>query len=172
MKDLNQTEERAEHTPNSRFSKEIEKEPGGEDIQRCIQCGICTASCMVANMDEQYRPRKLIQKILLGMREEVLKSELPWLCMTCRHCEERCQEDVSLAEIFNAVRNLAAKEGYIPSTFKTVVDTVLEDGWLLKEGYSDFSEDDREDLGLHTDLGWNDEFVKKVKKRYIDGGTK
>jgi heterodisulfide reductase subunit C len=172
VNELNQTEERAEHTPNSSFSKEIEKIPGGEDIQRCIQCGMCTASCMVANMEEQYRPRKLIQMILLGMREQVLRSELPWLCMTCRHCEERCQEGVSLSDIFHAVRILAAREGHIPSNVQNVIDTVLEDGWMLKDGYSDMIEDDREDLGLVTDLGWNNEFTQKIKKRYLGGGNK
>ncbi len=101
-----------------------------------------------------------------------MTSELPWLCMTCRHCEERCQEDVSLADIFHAVRNLAAKEGHIPLVVEKVVETVMEDGWMLKDGYSDFIEDDREDLGLDTDLAWNTEFVKKVKKRFIKGGDK
>lgn len=172
MSKLDKTNEHEEHTPSSSFSREIEKEPGGADIQHCIQCGMCTASCMVASVTEKYRPRKLIQKILLGMREEVLTSELPWLCMTCRQCEERCQEDVSLAEIFHAVRNIAAREGYIPVGVQKVVDTVMEDGWMLKDGYSDFIEDDRTDLGLHTDLGWNTEFVKKIKKRFIDGGNK
>ncbi|MGQ4911744.1 MAG: 4Fe-4S dicluster domain-containing protein [Candidatus Thorarchaeota archaeon] len=172
MSDLEQTEDHIEHVPNSDFTKEIEKEPGGEYIQRCIQCGMCTASCMVATMTEKYRPRKLIQQILLGMREEVLRSELPWLCMTCRQCEERCQEDVSLADIFRAVRNLAAKEGHIPDTVRGVVDKVMEDGWMLKDGYSDFIEDDRDDLGLETDLKWNTEFVRRVKKRYIDGVNK
>ena len=172
MGELDPKNEHVEHTPSSDFSREIEKEPGGDDIQRCIQCGMCTASCMVANMTEKYRPRKLIQKILLGMREEVLTSELPWLCMTCRQCEERCQEDVSLPEIFFVVRNIAAREGHIPAGVQAVVDTVMEDGWMLKDGYSDFIEDDREDLGLNTDLDWNTEFVKKIKKRFIDGGNK
>ena len=96
------------HVPSSSFAREIEAEPGGADIAKCIQCGMCTASCMVASTTDKYRPRKLIQMILLGLREEVLSSELPWLCMTCRMCEERCQEDVNLAEIFHAVREIAA----------------------------------------------------------------
>ena len=158
--------------PSSSFVKEVEKEYGGEGIMKCIQCGMCTASCMVASMTDRYRPRKLIQKIILGKREEVLSSELPWLCMTCRLCEERCQEDVNLAEIFSAVREIAAREGYIPKVFQNTVNKVLNDGWLLKDAYDDFIEDDRTDLGLDTDLNWNNEFVKKVKKRYLDGEDK
>jgi heterodisulfide reductase subunit C len=160
------------HHPSSNFAKEVEKEFGGEGINKCIQCGMCTASCMVANMTERYRPRKLIQKILLGEREEVLSSELPWLCMTCRLCEERCQEDVNLAEIFHAVREIAAREGHIPQVFQSTIDKVLDDGWMLNDAYSDFVEDDRSDLGLDPKLDWNSEFVKKVKKRYFNGGNK
>jgi heterodisulfide reductase subunit C len=160
------------HIPSSSFAKEVESEYGGEGIMKCIQCGMCTASCMVASMTDKYRPRQLIQKILLGKREEVLTSELPWLCMTCRMCEERCQEDVNISEIFHAIREIAAREGHIPKTFQNTVDKVLEDGWLLNDSYTDFIEDDRDDLGLDIDLDWNNEFGKRVKKRYIDGGKK
>ncbi|MBD3406976.1 MAG: heterodisulfide reductase [Candidatus Lokiarchaeota archaeon] len=159
------------HTPSSSFAKEVAEAPGGEAINKCVQCGICTASCAVASVSDKYRPRKLIQKILIGKREEVLKSEVPWLCMTCRMCEERCQEGVSPAEIFQAVRHIAAKEGHIPDAFRNTVDTLLDDGWLLKDAYSDFIEDDRDDLGLDMELGWNNDFMKKVKAKYFEGET-
>ncbi|MFW9919319.1 MAG: 4Fe-4S dicluster domain-containing protein [Candidatus Thorarchaeota archaeon] len=155
------------HTPSSEFAQEVASVPGGEAINKCIQCGICTASCMVARASDKYRPRKIIQKILIGKREEVLRSEEPWFCMTCRMCEENCQEGVSPAEIFHAVRFIAAREGHIPNVFKSTLHTVLEDGWLLKDAYSDFIEDERDDLGLEIDLEMNDEFVKRVKQRYF-----
>jgi heterodisulfide reductase subunit C len=160
------------HTPTSAFAREIAKQPGGEAINKCIQCGICSASCAVASVSEKYRPRQLIQKILIGERNEVLKSELPWLCMTCRLCEERCQEGVSPAEIFEAVRHLAAEEGHVPNVFRKTTDTVLRDGWMLKDSYTDFNEDERNDLGLDPELGWDTEYVKKVKARYFGGGKK
>jgi heterodisulfide reductase subunit C len=122
---------------------------------------------MVARASDKYRPRKIIQKILIGKREEVLRSEQPWFCMTCRMCEENCQEGVSPAEIFHAVRFIAAREGHVPSVFRKTLDTVLEDGWLLKDAYSDFVEDDRDSLGLSTDLSWNDKFSKRVQERYF-----
>lgn len=160
----------SEHTPSSDFAKEVAAEPGGEGINKCIQCGICTASCAVASFSEKYRPRQMIQKIIIGKRDEVMKSELQWLCMTCRMCEERCQEGVSPAEIFKAVRNIAAREGHIPEVFRNIVDKVLSDGWMLGDSYSDFIEDDREDLGLDTDLGWDKEFAHRVRKKYFSGG--
>ena len=160
------------HTPTSSFAKELAEIPGGEGINQCIQCGICTASCAVASVSDRYRPRQLIQKILIGKRDEVLKSDIPWLCMTCRMCEERCQEGVSPAEIFQAVRHLAVKEGQVPSTFTNVADQVLRDGWMLEEAYADFIEDDREDLGLETDLAFDAEFTQKLRRKYFGGEKK
>lgn len=162
--------ELAEHTPSSDFAKEIAAEPGGEGINKCIQCGICTASCAISSFTDRYRPRQLIQKIIIGKRDEVIQSDLPWLCMTCRMCEARCQEDVSPAEIFKAVRHIAAREGHVPEVFTSIVEKVLSDGWMLGDSYSDFIEDDREDLGLDTDLGWDKEFAHRVKERYFSGG--
>ena len=153
--------------PSSSFAREIEAIPGGEDISKCIQCGICTASCVVARATDKYRPRKLIQKIILGDREEVLTGEQTWFCLTCRMCEERCQEGVSPAEIFHAVRVLAAREGHIPSVFKKTIDTVLEDGWMLEDAYSDFTEDERDDLNLNPDLRHSTDFAARIKKRYF-----
>ncbi len=155
------------HTPTSAFAEEISKIPGGEAIKKCIQCGICTASCVIARASDKYHPRRLIQKILLGKREEVLNSTQPWLCMTCRMCEERCQEGVSPAEIFHVVREIAAREGHIPIPFKKAVDTVLSDGWMLKDAYSDFVEDERADLGLNPTLTWNKAFTNRIRRRYF-----
>ncbi len=155
------------HTPNSDFAEELSKIPGGEGISKCVQCGICTASCVISKATDKYRPRKIIQKIVLGKREEVLNDELAWFCMTCRLCEERCQEGVSPAEIFQAVRTIAAREGHIPNVFKKTTDTVLEDGWMLEDAYSDFTEDERDDLGLNPNLEWNKEFSNKIKRTYF-----
>ena len=156
------------HVPSSSFAREVAKEEGGEAINKCIQCGICTASCVVANATDLYRPRRMIQKIILGLRDEVLSSDQSWLCLNCRLCEERCQEGVSPAEIFHAVRLIAAREGHIPRVFKDTVETVLEDGWMLKDSYTDFQEDERDDLGLNPNLEMNHEFVEKVRKRYFE----
>ncbi|MFW9847650.1 MAG: 4Fe-4S dicluster domain-containing protein [Candidatus Thorarchaeota archaeon] len=156
------------HTPSSDFAKEVAAVEGGEAINKCVQCGICTASCVVAKATDIYRPRRMIQKIILGMKKEVLTSDESWYCMSCRMCEERCQEGVSPAEIFHAVRVLAAREGHVPNVFKQTVKTVLEDGWMLQDSYSDFTEDEREDLGLKTDLKMNKEFVERVRERYFN----
>ncbi len=59
------------------------------------------------------------------------------------------------------------KEGHIPKVFQITVEKVLCDGWMLADAYTDFNEDEREDLGLNPTLAWNDTFSKKVKKKYL-----
>ena len=164
---MSKTEKHQRLIPSSDFAKEVASIHGGEDIAKCIQCGICTASCVVARATEKYRPRKLIQKIILGDRVEVLTSDMSWFCMTCRMCEDRCQESVSPAEIFHAVRVLAAKEGHIPKVFRKSAETVLKDGWMLADAYSDFIEDERDDLGLDRDVSFNKGFVHRIKEKYF-----
>ncbi len=160
------------HTPSSDFAKEVGEVEGGKAINQCIQCGLCTASCVVARATDTYRPRRFIQNIILGNRDEALQSEESWYCMSCRMCEERCQEGVSPAEIFHAVRIIAARDGHVPNVFRQAVKTVLEDGWLLKDAYSDFTEDEREDLGLNPKIIMNEEFTERIRKKYFKGDKK
>ena len=158
-------------TPNSNFVKEVAAVPGGEVVSNCVQCGICTASCAVASVSDRYRPRALIQKMLLGNRDAVLGSEQPWLCMACRMCEDRCQEGISLADVFHAVRLLAVKEGRVPPVYRRSARTILQDGWMLEGAASDIVEEDREDLGLNPTPKWNNTFSSKVRTKYFAGGS-
>lgn len=66
---------------DTRFKYEVAEEPGGENIKLCFTCGLCTASCPVADINPEFNPRKIIHMVLLGIRKEVLSSSLPWLCL-------------------------------------------------------------------------------------------
>ena len=144
--------------------------PGGEVINDCIACGVCTASCAIAASSPQIHPRQIIQRILVGAREPVLKSEQPWLCKTCHMCETTCQYGVSLSDVFGVVRKLAIKEGIVPLKFKQAAQTILTDGWLLKKAYSDHVSDERKELGLGSRLTYNKKFTNRVNSKYLKQG--
>ena len=57
------------------FYKDIAKQPKGEGITKCLSCGTCSSTCQVFSVNPAYNPRKLIQKAVLGLKDEVLKSE-------------------------------------------------------------------------------------------------
>jgi heterodisulfide reductase subunit C len=114
------------------FRDEIAREHGGENIRRCFTCGTCTVTCPVFDVEPHYDPRKIIRMILLGMKEEVLTSELIWLCSGCYSCYELCPRDVKITSVMSAARNLAVKEGHIPPGIKGSVDNLEKSGRLLE----------------------------------------
>ena len=97
------------------FCDEIASMPGGGNIRKCFACGTCAAGCPVTNIDDEYNCRTIIRQIQYGMREEVLKSPVIWLCVMCYRCYARCPQQVNFTDIMRALRHLAVKEGYAPA---------------------------------------------------------
>lgn len=114
------------------FKHMVAREPGGENIKKCFACGTCSAICPVLCVNERYDPRKIIHMVILGMKDEVLKSKEIWLCSGCYSCYERCPRDVHITTIMNALRNIAVKEGYIPEPMKVMVEILKKSGRLLE----------------------------------------
>ncbi len=108
---------------DSKFKYDVAEEPGGENINRCFACGLCTASCPVADIDPGYNPRKIIHMVLLGMRKEVLSSNFPWLCTQCYTCQAHCPQNVKFSDVMKALRDMAVREGYVHPSF---VDQIKE----------------------------------------------
>ncbi|MFW9958097.1 MAG: 4Fe-4S dicluster domain-containing protein [Candidatus Odinarchaeota archaeon] len=160
---------RQRYTPSSTLVKELASLPGGAIINKCLECGICTAKCIIA-LDSEYNPRKIVQKILVGAREQVLSTNQPWLCMTCQLCESECQHGITLAQIFSLVRRIAIRDGIIPQSFIKAAYTIFEDGWLLKKAYTDFIADERRELGLSSRLNWNNRYTSQVGSKYFNTG--
>lgn len=102
---------------DTKFKYEVAEEPGGENIKLCFACGLCTASCPVADIDAEYNPRKIIRMVLFGMRKEVLSSNLPWLCTQCYTCQAHCPQNVKFSDVMKALRNMAVREGHVHPSF-------------------------------------------------------
>lgn len=110
----------SELDPN--FKYEIAAQPGAENFKRCFACGTCTASCPVAEVNEDYDPRKIIRMAILGMRKEVLSSDIIWMCQRCYVCYARCPQNVKFADIMGVIRDMAVKEGYAPKARLTEIE--------------------------------------------------
>lgn len=133
-------------TLDPNFKYEVAAEMGGKHITRCFACGSCTAGCPVREIDEKYNPRKIIRMVLLGMRDQVLQSDFIWLCSTCYTCFDRCPQDVKLTSIMTALKNIAAREGYVHPSFKEQARLIKEFGRLYE--VEDFDNKKRKKLGL------------------------
>lgn len=67
---------------------EVEK-LGAKDMELCMQCGICSASCALSEGTHSF-PRKIYRYIQLGLKDKLLASPEPWLCYYCGDCNTHC----------------------------------------------------------------------------------
>jgi heterodisulfide reductase subunit C len=112
-----------------KFKYAISKLPGAEKIMLCFQCGTCTADCPIARFDDFYRPRKLIRMTQLGLRDKLLSNDVIWLCSTCFTCIDHCPQDVGIASIVRALRNLTVKERDMPVVYKELASNIRKTGY-------------------------------------------
>jgi len=115
-----------------KFKYEISKIPGAEKIMLCFQCGTCTADCPIARFSDTYRPRQILRMTQLGLKSRVLSSDVIWLCAACFTCVDHCPQDVEIASVLRALRNLAVKEGFLPAVYKELASNILQTGLAYK----------------------------------------
>jgi NADPH-dependent glutamate synthase beta subunit-like oxidoreductase len=115
-------------TPKTIISKEdVKRLLDVEKLKYCFECGICTASCSMAELlGKDYNPRSLLEKIFLKP-EETLNSDEPWLCAWCYSCYRHCPQALRLPEIFLFMRTTAIKNGYtepVEKALKKIVENI------------------------------------------------
>ena len=98
-------------TPRAAFFRQVASEAGARNLGRCYACGTCSVSCPVFEIKPEYNPRRMIRMILLGMKEELIRSEIIWSCVNCYTCFERCPQDVRFTTVIHALRTIAIREG-------------------------------------------------------------
>ncbi len=98
------------------FLQRVHDIPGGEKINRCIQCGTCSGSCPVSwAMD--LMPRELITRFRAGDIESILHSKTIWLCASCYACTQRCPQGIKVTEIIYSLKRLAVDTSIYPDGF-------------------------------------------------------
>lgn len=113
---------------DSNFKKELASQPGGEKISACFTCRTCTASCPITAVNDKFNPVRIIRMALYGLKEEVLTSDFIWLCSSCYACQERCPQGVNITEFMTLLKNLAVKEGNMPTGIRVQRDTIKGEG--------------------------------------------
>ena len=93
----------------------IASTPRGSGILVCIQCGRCSSGCPVARLTSEHNPRRLMEMIILGLRKDVLSTQLPWYCLSCFTCLDRCPQGGDVGDVMFAIRNQAVRQGNIPA---------------------------------------------------------
>ena len=97
-------------TVDPEFKFRIAEQEGGEGILHCYSCGSCTVRCPEQKVKPGYNPRLIIRKALLGLRDEVFRSEFVWICSSHYLCLNKCPQDVNIKAVMNAVRECRIRE--------------------------------------------------------------
>jgi len=91
------------------FKYEIANQVGGEGLLNCLKCGACSGGCPVSAVID-YRPRKVLGNVLLGMKDEVLASE------------------VNFTDVVTVLRNMASREGNAAPGYVKMAEMVMKNG--------------------------------------------
>lgn len=97
------------------FKHRLAAKYGDTGFMHCLSCGSCSASCPVRRLEEKYNPRRIIRMAILGMKEEVYRSEFVWMCSYHTTCLNRCPQAVNIGEVSDAVARLAEAERRQPT---------------------------------------------------------
>jgi quinone-modifying oxidoreductase, subunit QmoC len=76
---------------------------GADDVQKCFNCGNCTATCALAEENTNF-PRRSMRALQLGMEDKLKGSLEPWLCYYCGECSSTCPRDASPGETMMSLR--------------------------------------------------------------------
>jgi heterodisulfide reductase subunit C len=114
------------------------KTAGVSHLEMCIQCGTCGGSCPSA-ADMDHTPRMLFAMLRAGMKDEVLQSNTPWICVSCYHCVVRCPQNVHITDVMYTLKAMAIREkkyrdSAAPEFSETFVDMVEKYGRSFEFG--------------------------------------
>jgi heterodisulfide reductase subunit C2 len=81
-----------------------------EQIELCYHCHKCTAGCPVAE-EMRYGPDQVLLLVQLGQAERLLSSRDIWLCAGCEACATRCPNEIDIARVMDALRQIGQAQG-------------------------------------------------------------
>jgi heterodisulfide reductase subunit C len=112
-----------------RFREKLNKIQGGKHHNYCYQCSACVAVCPAARFTEEFNPRVILLKALLGMEEALTGEDSPiWLCTNCYSCYERCPQDVRPIEVIIALKNMAVQRQKAPASLAKLSENIAQTG--------------------------------------------
>ena len=150
------------HISKTRKSSFIDKVkqiiPDGGNLNLCLTCGACSSGCPASGL-EGMDPRKFLRMAALGMDEEIIKSDWPWMCTMCQRCIYVCPMKIDIPQLVFNARGLRPRDqrpkgilgscdmqlrndstsamGISPDDFVFVVQDVLEE---FREAQPEFAD--------------------------------
>jgi len=90
---------------------ELVESESGQKVNKCYQCGNCTAGCPMS-FTYDHSVSRIMRLIQLGQKETVLSSKAIWMCATCEACTTHCPNNIEVANVLDACRGISRRFGY------------------------------------------------------------
>jgi heterodisulfide reductase subunit C len=104
-----------------------------------------------------------MEMVIMGFKNEVLPKQLPWYCLSCFTCLDRCPQGGDVGEVMFALRNLAVRQGNVPAGVAGQAKALYETTRVINPIRS--TSDKRESLGLGKISNEGLEEVQKLLKK-------
>ncbi len=83
--------------------------PNGGNLNLCLTCGLCSSGCPATGLDGMD-PRKILRMAALGMDEELMSSNWPWMCTMCQRCISVCPMKIDIPQFVFNLRNTRPRD--------------------------------------------------------------
>lgn len=105
----------------------------------CVECRKCSSICPVTRVYGKFSPASIVERALIGIDDEVLKTGDIWKCLSCGLCHMICPSGVDFLSFIREVRivarenenfGIATHEGIFESLPKLTMERDIEVEWM------------------------------------------
>jgi len=110
---------------NAGYLKRRVEDISGIKIDGCLQCKKCSCGCPVTSSSSSS-PSEIIKLLQLGAGDELLNSDIIWVCASCATCFSRCPMKIDMMAVMDALRILAVeRKAVIPEANAPLMNRAL-----------------------------------------------
>lgn len=99
------------------------------DFSTCMACGTCSNGCPVSGTEEVggLNTRQVLRMLAMGLVDEVVDSNFPWLCTGCGRCAYACPMGIDIPAVMAHMKHLRPRDK-VPGTLHTGAQNNVDTG--------------------------------------------
>ncbi len=118
--------------------KDLKAKLSALNMETCYTCGTCSSGCPITGTPGvQLDTRKAVRMMALGLIDELVDSEFPWICTGCGRCSYGCPQGIDIWYCLAAMRALRRRDK-VPGTLHTGVMRNLASGNNMSVSIEDY----------------------------------